>query len=106
MPKLFSVLAALLLGGPAAALAQAPAATGADPAQWVDPRIGTGGHGHCFPGSSVPFAAVQLSPDTFNDQWDWCSGYHVSDSSIMGFSQTCVQESARAISAAGMESFT
>ena len=60
----------------------------ADPLRWVDPRIGTGGHGHCFPGASVPFAAVQLSPDTFNDQWDWCSGYHVSDSSIMGFSHT------------------
>ena len=54
----------------------------------VDPRIGTGGHGHCFPGPSVPFGAVQLSPDTFNDNWDWCSGYHVSDSSIMGFSHT------------------
>ncbi len=59
-----------------------------DALHWVDPRIGTGGHGHCFPGASVPFAAVQLSPDTFNDQWDWCSGYHISDSSIMGFSHT------------------
>ncbi len=59
-----------------------------DPLRWVDPRIGTGGHGHCFPGSSVPFAAVQLSPDTYNDGWDWCSGYHVSDKSIMGFSHT------------------
>ena len=59
-----------------------------DPLRWVDPRIGTGGHGHCFPGASVPFAAVQLSPDTFNDGWDWCSGYHISDSSIMGFSHT------------------
>lgn len=59
-----------------------------DPLRWVDPRIGTGGHGHCFPGSSVPFAAVQLSPDTYNDQWDWCSGYHISDDSIMGFSHT------------------
>ena len=59
-----------------------------DPLRWVDPRIGTGGHGHCFTGSSVPFAAVQLSPDTFNDGWDWCSGYHISDSSIMGFSHT------------------
>ncbi len=54
----------------------------------VDPRIGTGGHGHCFPGASVPFAAVQLSPDTYNDEWDWCSGYHISDTSIMGFSHT------------------
>ena len=59
-----------------------------DPIRWVDPRIGTGGHGHCFPGASLPFAAVQLSPDTYNDEWDWCSGYHVSDTSIMGFSHT------------------
>jgi predicted alpha-1,2-mannosidase len=59
-----------------------------DPVRWVDPRIGTGGHGHCFPGVSLPFGAVQLSPDTFNDQWDWCSGYHISDDSIMGFSHT------------------
>jgi predicted alpha-1,2-mannosidase len=59
-----------------------------DPLRWVDPRIGTGGHGHCFPGVSLPFGAVQLSPDTFNDGWDWCSGYHISDTSIMGFSHT------------------
>ena len=56
--------------------------------QWVDPRIGTGGHGHCYPGASVPFGAMQLSPDTFNEGWDWCSGYHISDASIMGFSHT------------------
>jgi putative alpha-1,2-mannosidase len=37
---------------------------------------------------AVPFGAVQLSPDTYNDGWDWCSGYHVSDTSIMGFSHT------------------
>jgi len=54
----------------------------------VDPRIGTGGHGHCYPGATVPFGAVQLSPDTYNDGWDWCSGYHSSDTSIMGFSHT------------------
>ncbi|HEY0161235.1 MAG TPA: GH92 family glycosyl hydrolase [Edaphobacter sp.] len=59
-----------------------------DPLRWVDPRIGTGGHGHCFPGAALPFGMVQLSPDTFNNEWDWCSGYHVSDSSIMGFSHT------------------
>jgi putative alpha-1,2-mannosidase len=59
-----------------------------DPASLVDIRIGTGGHGHTFPGATVPFGAVQLSPDTFNDQWDWCSGYHISDTSIMGFSHT------------------
>lgn len=59
-----------------------------DPASLVDIRIGTGGHGHTFPGATVPFGAVQLSPETFNDQWDWCSGYHISDTSIMGFSHT------------------
>jgi predicted alpha-1,2-mannosidase len=59
-----------------------------DPASLVDIKIGTGGHGHTFPGATVPFGAVQLSPDTFNDQWDWCSGYHISDTSIMGFSHT------------------
>ncbi|CAN5540785.1 GH92 family glycosyl hydrolase [soil metagenome] len=59
-----------------------------DPLHYVDPRIGTGGHGHCYPGASVPFGAVQLSPDTYNEGWDWCAGYHVSDTSIMGFSHT------------------
>jgi predicted alpha-1,2-mannosidase len=49
---------------------------------------GTGGHGHTYPGASVPFGMVQLSPDTYNDDWDWCSGYHSSDTSIMGFSHT------------------
>jgi len=56
--------------------------------QFVQPRIGTGGHGHCYPGATVPFGMVQLSPDTFNKGWDWCSGYNYSDDSIMGFSHT------------------
>src|SRR5215813_12423717 len=56
--------------------------------QFVDVFIGTGGHGHTYPGATVPFGMVQLSPDTFNGGWDWCSGYHYSDSSIMGFSHT------------------
>ena len=54
----------------------------------VDPTIGTGGHGHTYPGASVPFGMVQLSPDTHDSGWDWCSGYHRSDQSIMGFSHT------------------
>jgi predicted alpha-1,2-mannosidase len=66
----------------------APAAASTDLTQFVDPMIGTGGHGHTYPGATVPFGAVQLSPDTFNSEWDWCSGYHISDSSIMGFSHT------------------
>jgi len=55
---------------------------------YVNPLIGTSGHGHTFPGATVPFGMVQLSPDTHNEGWDWCSGYHYSDSSIMGFSHT------------------
>jgi len=82
-----AVSAASLL--PAGTFAAASGSDGAeDPLQWVDLRIGTGGHGHCYPGATVPFGAVQLSPDTFNNGWDWCSGYHVSDSSIMGFTHT------------------
>lgn len=65
-----------------------PADAAEDVLRYVDPRIATGGHGHCFPGASMPFGAVQLSPDTFNSGWDWCSGYHASDTSIMGFSHT------------------
>jgi len=52
----------------------------------VDPFIGTGGHGHTYPGATTPFGMVQLSPDTHIDDWDACSGYHYSDSHILGFS--------------------
>jgi predicted alpha-1,2-mannosidase len=55
---------------------------------YVGPFIGTDGHGHTFPGATVPFGMVQLSPDTGIEGWDWCSGYHYSDDSIMGFSHT------------------
>lgn len=55
---------------------------------FVDPFIGTGGHGHTFPGATVPFGMVQLSPDNGREGWDWCSGYHYSDSLIAGFSHT------------------
>lgn len=54
----------------------------------VNPFIGTGGHGHTFPGAASPFGMVQLSPDTRLDGWDGCSGYHHSDSLIYGFSHT------------------
>ena len=59
-----------------------------DLTQFVKIAIGTGGHGHTYPGATVPFGMVQLSPDTYNKGWDWCSGYHYSDDSIMGFSHT------------------
>lgn len=59
-----------------------------DLTRYVNIRIGTGGHGHLYPGAAVPFGAVQLSPDTYTKGWDWCSGYYEADSSIMGFSHT------------------
>src|SRR5246127_745663 len=56
--------------------------------QFVDVFIGTGGHGHTYPGATVPFGMVQLSPDTWTGGWDHCSGYHHDDTSLMGFSHT------------------
>ncbi|MFI4957979.1 MAG: GH92 family glycosyl hydrolase [Lysobacterales bacterium] len=58
----------------------------------VDPRIGTGGDGHTFPGATVPFGMIQLSPDTampdFKHAYKWAAGYQYADTSIMGFSHT------------------
>jgi predicted alpha-1,2-mannosidase len=54
--------------------------------QYVDPYIGTGDHGHVFLGANVPFGLVQLGPVNISQGWDWCSGYHISDSTVMGFS--------------------
>src|SRR6185369_9902987 len=60
-----------------------------DYTKYIDPFIGTGGHGHTYPGATVPFGMVQLSPDTRIDgSWDGWSGYHYSDSIIYGFSHT------------------
>jgi predicted alpha-1,2-mannosidase len=56
--------------------------------KYVDPYIGTGFHGHVFMGANVPFGAVQLGPVNISEGWDWCSGYHFSDSTIVGFSHT------------------
>ncbi len=56
--------------------------------QYVDPRIGSGGHGHVFVGASVPFGAVQVGPQNIFKGWDWCSGYHDSDDVVIGFSHT------------------
>ncbi len=54
----------------------------------VDPFIGTGGHGHTYPGAVLPFGMVQLSPDTRLTGWDGCSGYHYTDTVVYGFSHT------------------
>src|ERR1700712_6151166 len=54
----------------------------------VDPFIGTGGHGHTYPGAAAPFGMVQLSPDTRLTGWDGCSGYYYTDTIVYGFSHT------------------
>ena len=59
-----------------------------DFARFVNPFVGTAGHGHTFPGATVPFGMVQLSPDTRTHGWDAASGYHDSDRDIIGFSHT------------------
>jgi putative alpha-1,2-mannosidase len=69
-------------------LSTAVSAQTRDYAKWVNPFIGTGGHGHTFPGATMPFGMVQLSPDTRIDNWDGSSGYHYSDDTIYGFSHT------------------
>jgi len=55
---------------------------------YVDPFIGTGGHGHTYPGAVLPHGMVQLSPDTRLEGWDGCGGYHYSDNYIYGFTHT------------------
>lgn len=85
MKKLFLPLLLLCF---AACTTQPKADYVANPANYVDPFIGTGGHGHTFPGATVPFGMVQFSPDTRMNDWDGCSGYHTTDNTILGFSTT------------------
>ncbi len=59
-----------------------------DPLEFVDPLIGSGYHGHVFVGASVPFGAVQLGLTNITQGWDWCSGYHISDSTHIGYAHT------------------
>lgn len=87
MKRLYNLLpvAALLLAGACGT----PATSGEESlTRWVDPKIGTGGHGHVFVGANVPFGMVQLGPTSIPQDWDWCSGYHQSDSTVIGFSHT------------------
>ena len=60
----------------------------ADYTDYVDVKIGSGGHGHVFVGANVPFGMVQLGPTSIPQGWDWTSGYHDSDSTVIGFSHT------------------
>lgn len=57
-----------------------------DLAKYVDQYIGTGGHGHVFMGANVPFGFVQLGPTSIPQTWDWTSGYHITDTTVIGFS--------------------
>ncbi len=68
--------------------AENPKETLVDYGQFVNTFIGTGGHGHTFPGATLPYGMVQLSPDTRLTGWDACAGYHYSDDTILGFSHT------------------
>lgn len=86
MTKIFRVL--LLVGSALAFSLTSSAQKKKDYTQLVDPFIGTGGHGHTYPGASLPFGMVQLSPDTRLQGWDGCSGYHYTDSVVYGFSHT------------------
>lgn len=61
---------------------------GADYLRYIDPYIGSGGHGHVFVGANVPLGMVQVGPQNIHKGWDWCSGYHYSDSVLIGFSHT------------------
>ena len=61
--------------------------TDTDFCQYADPFIGTADNGHTFPGATVPFGAIQVSPETGNDSWRYCSGYNSEDDSIIGFAQ-------------------
>ena len=80
--------AGLLANSPGYAASPSAIGEGEDLTRYVNIRIGTGGHGHTFPGATMPFGAVQLSPDTYTTGWDWCSGYYEADKSLMGFSHT------------------
>jgi predicted alpha-1,2-mannosidase len=64
------------------------AAAAEDLTAYVDPLIGTGGDGHVFPGATLPFGMVQLSPSTDGQEWKWASGYHYSGDTIHGFAHT------------------
>ncbi|HET6551930.1 MAG TPA: GH92 family glycosyl hydrolase [Dyella sp.] len=85
-PSLPSLAGTLDEGAKAASEAAASATTGVS--QYVDVFVGSSGHGHTFPGATLPYGMVQLSPDTNDADWDACSGYHQGDGSIMGFSHT------------------
>ncbi|RKD88167.1 GH92 family glycosyl hydrolase [Mangrovibacterium diazotrophicum] len=88
--KLNKLFLACLFGGIVAfsSCQTAPEVKQVDYTDYVNPFIGSGGHGHVFVGANVPFGMVQVGPQNIFKGWDWCSGYHYSDSILIGFSHT------------------
>jgi predicted alpha-1,2-mannosidase len=84
----WAFVGALVFGAGCRSGENRPEAAGLNLTQYVDPYIGTGDHGHVFMGANTPFGFVQLGPSNIPQSWDWCSGYHISDSTIIGFSHT------------------
>lgn len=80
--------AALTLAALIAGACSPSSGSAGDFTAYVDTKIGTGGHGHVFVGANVPFGMVQLGPTSIPEEWDWTSGYHESDSTVIGFSHT------------------
>ena len=81
----FSLLAIFLMLATGTALAKESCHHDGKFTDYVNPWIGTGGHGHVFLGANVPFGLIQLGPTEYTRGWDWCSGYHISDSVLVGF---------------------
>ncbi|TCV93887.1 putative alpha-1,2-mannosidase [Luteibacter rhizovicinus] len=94
MSKFIRLRRGLLAAALSVPFAAGVAAAGKPVSAWsaVDPMVGTGGDGHTFPGATVPFGMIQLSPDTampdFKHAYKWAAGYQYGDSSILGFSHT------------------
>ena len=76
------VYGVLLASGLLLAMVTACSVTDVPLSMEVDPFIGTGGHGHTYPGATVPFGMVQLSPDTRLEGWDGCGGFHITDKEV------------------------
>ncbi len=88
MKKIFLFISAIVLFSCSNEVSNIKIQKGKSLTKYVNPFIGTGGHGHTYPGATMPFGMIQLSPDTRLEGWDGCSGYHYSDSIIYGFSHT------------------
>jgi predicted alpha-1,2-mannosidase len=86
--KLLTLTCCLAVFTTGVARQNSPNLSSQDYTQYVDPYIGSGGHGHVFVGASVPYGMVQLGPSNIYKGWDWCSGYHYSDNILIGFSHT------------------